>query len=262
MSQLFFTSDEHIDHQRIIELAGRPFVSLDEMKQTIITNHNKKVPNGRGYLTVHVGDWFWHSMTMEEAIDYINQLHGRHAFLFGNHDEFIEKYRHHFATTLDFIVGENKAGGAKVFNCDKMSITVDHFAHRVWQGSHKGHGHVYGHSHNALPGLGRSFDIGVDGNNFTPWAIEEVVAKLRTLKPHHTINNTGEGMTEDVVNEGRGSSNAERPPCKREVAGSSPAPGSTVHHHKVGEYCGFCLMMPTNPGVVQQFKFSRFDQED
>src|SRR5208282_1597701 len=138
MTQLFITSDEHIGHARIIDLANRPFTSLDEMKQTIVTNHNKKVPDSRGVLTVHVGDWLWHNMTLQEAIDYINLLHGRHAFMFGNHDELVERNRYHFRSTLDFVVGENKAGGAKIFNCDKMHVTADHFARRVWQGSHKG----------------------------------------------------------------------------------------------------------------------------
>lgn len=250
MTQLFITSDEHIGHANIIDLANRPFTSLDEMKHTVITNHNKKVPNSRGVLTVHVGDWLWHSLTFEEGMEYISQLNGRHAFMFGNHDEWIEKHRYQLISPnlpygkLDFIVGENKAGGAKIFNCDKMHVTADHFARRVWQGSHKGHGHVYGHSHSALPGLGRSFDIGVDGNNFTPWAIEEIVAKLRTIQPHHTINNTGEGMTEDVVNEGRGSSMGEHRTCNRQVAGSSPVPGSTVH--SPGCVCGFCKMGSTS----------------
>jgi calcineurin-like phosphoesterase family protein len=284
MTQLFITSDEHIGHGRvsaletqgretgIIRLAKRPFKNLDEMKHTLITNHNAKVPNSRGVLTVHVGDLIWSWVSIYEGMDYLRQLNGRHAFLFGNHDEWVEKYRRVLTgpgAFFDYILGENQAGGTKIFTYDKMHVTVDHFAKRVWQGSHKGHGHVYGHSHSALPGLGRSFDIGVDGNNFTPWAIEEIVARLRTLMPHHTINNTGEGMA-DVVNEkhtrsgicqcdecqGRGSSNGRAPTCNRQVAGSSPAPGSTVHYHKVGETCGFCKMVPTSDGVVQQFDFA------
>lgn len=257
MTQLFITSDEHIGHANIINLADRPFTSLDEMKQTIIANHNKKVPDSRGVLTVHVGDWFWHNLTLDEVMDYINQLHGRHAFMFGNHDETVEKYKNYLSTQLDFIWGENKAGGAKIFKFNKFKITADHFARRVWEGSHKGHMHVYGHSHSALPGLGRSMDIGVDGNDFTPWAIEEIVAKLEKVSPHHVINNTGEGMTEDVVNEDRtcpattlgpgacicrGSSMVEQPTCNRQVSGSSPLPGSTVHFHPAGETCGFCKM--------------------
>lgn len=227
MTQLFITSDEHIGHARILELCHRPFANLGEMRETIIRNHNKKVPDSRNVLTVHVGDWLWHTLTLKEGLDYIHDLHGRHAFLYGNHDEWMVRNIEVMRGHLDFIVGENKSGGAKIFHYDNMKITADHFAHRVWEGSHKGHGHVYGHSHSALPGLGRSFDIGVDGNNFTPWAIEEIVAKMKTIPPHHTINNTGEGMTEDVVNEARSM--------------ISPwPPGKTIHFHPVGETCGFC----------------------
>jgi hypothetical protein len=67
-------------------------------------------------------------------------------------------------------------------------------------------------------------------------------------------------MTEDVVNEGRGSSMAEQPICNRQVAGSSPVPGSTVHYHKAGETCGFCKMMPSNDGVVQHFDFAHLPE--
>lgn len=227
MTQLFITSDEHIDHANIINLANRPFASLEEMKETIIERHNKKVPASRGVLTVHVGDWIWKTMTFEDGLAYIRRLHGRHAFMYGNHDEWMEKYGQYIIPALVFVHGENKAGGAKIFKYDGMKITIDHFARRVWDGSHKGYGHVYGHSHSSLPGLGRSFDIGVDGNNFTPWAIEEIVAKMKTIPPHHTINNTGDGTTEDVVNEARSM--------------ISPWPsGKTVHFHPVGETCGFC----------------------
>lgn len=209
MTQMFFTSDEHYGHAPrhdtgvggVLKLCRRPFGSLEEMKETIVERHNKKVPNNRGQLTVHVGDWFWHTLTLDDAMDILNRLHGRHAFQFGNHDELIVKHRHFFSTQLDFIIGENKAGGAKIYKFNKRMLTVDHFARRVWEGSHRGHGHVYGHSHSGLPGLGRSMDIGVDGNNFEPWSIDEVMARLETLPQHHTIDNTGRPDEKDNVRE-------------------------------------------------------------
>lgn len=200
MSHIFVTSDEHVGHERIIELANRPFTSLEEMKETLIERHNKVVPMGRGHITIHVGDWLWHTLTLEEGSDYISRLNGRHAFLYGNHDEFMEQYGRLLG--LDFIRGENKSGGSTIIRFNKHKLTLNHYAQRVWEGSHKGHWHVYGHSHNALPGLGKSFDIGVDGHNFTPWSLEEIEVKMNTLPQHHTINNTGEGMTEDTVREG------------------------------------------------------------
>ena len=239
MSNIFVTSDEHIGHARIFELANRPFKSLEEMKETIIERHNKVVPDKRSSLTIHVGDWLWHTMTLDEGNEYINRLNGRHAFLFGNHDEFMDKWRPSLTFRLEFIKGENKVGGGHIIHHNKHKLTLDHFARRVWEGSHKGHWHCYGHSHNALPGLGKSFDIGVDGHDFYPWSLEEIEAKMETLPQHHSINNTGQGMTEDVVKE---------------------VPGSTVHYHKAGETCGFCKMMPSNDGVVQYFDFNHLSE--
>ena len=188
MSNIFITSDEHYGHQRIIELANRPFKSVDEMTETLIERHNAVVPNSKGFLTIHVGDMFWHTLTIEEATRILGRLHGRHAFLFGNHDELIEKYRN---LDFDWIVGSNKAGGSEIIRYNKHKITLNHYAQRVWDGSHKGHWHLYGHSHGCLPGLGKSFDIGVDAHDFRPWSLEEIEAKMETLAPHHTIDNTG-----------------------------------------------------------------------
>jgi calcineurin-like phosphoesterase family protein len=197
MSGTFITSDEHYGHLRIIELANRPFTSLLEMHETIIDRHNKKVPNNPNYLTIHAGDIFWHSLNPSEAAVILSRLHGSHAFLYGNHDELMEGNQS-LRMMFKWVKGENKAGGAHILNHNKRALTVNHFAQRVWQGSHKGHWHVYGHSHSTLPGLGKSFDIGVDGNDFTPWALEEIEARMETLPQPHTINNTGAGSV-DVV---------------------------------------------------------------
>src|SRR5271166_282890 len=91
MSNIFITSDEHIGHERIIDLANRPFTSLEEMKETIIERHNKTVPDRKSFLTIHVGDWLWDTMTEVEAMIYVARLHGSHAFLYGNHDELMAR---------------------------------------------------------------------------------------------------------------------------------------------------------------------------
>ncbi len=197
MSGVLITSDEHYGHKQIIKLANRPFASLEEMQETIIERHNAKVPNNKNYLTIHVGDIFWRSLAVSEAMTILSRLNGSHAFLYGNHDELVEGSQL-LRYMFKWVKGENKAGGAHILYHNKRALTLNHFAQRVWQGSHKGHWHVYGHSHSALPGFGKSFDIGVDGNDFTPWALEEIEARMEMLPQHHTINNTGAGST-DVV---------------------------------------------------------------
>ncbi len=221
MSIKFITSDEHFGHQRIIELANRPFESVTQMNREIIDRFNSKVPNNKNIITHHAGDLFWHTMTVGEAAEILAKLHGSHGFSYGNHDELIENSRL-LRDMFVYVIGENKAGGAKIIHHNKRSLTIDHFARRVWQSSHKGHWHVYGHSHSALPGQGKSFDIGVDGHDYFPWSLEEIEAKMDTLRQHHCISNTGS----DIVNECRCSSTVEQPICNRQVAGSSPVGGS------------------------------------
>lgn len=206
MSRIYITSDEHYGHAAnngyggILKLAKRPFADITEMREILILRHNTVVSDSKGNLTIHVGDMFWASMDVEEALYILSRLNGRHAFMYGNHDELIEKHAE-LRSKFDWVVGKNKAGGAEVIRWNKHKITLNHFAQRVWEGSHKGHWHLYGHSHSALPGLGKSFDIGVDGNNFYPWSLEQIEKRMETLQQHHTIDNTGRGMGEDVVKE-------------------------------------------------------------
>jgi calcineurin-like phosphoesterase family protein len=189
---VFVTSDEHYGHGGndgkggILKLAKRPFSHIKEHNEFLIEQHNKTVPNKPNQLTIHAGDLFWRTMPLKEAVSIFYRLNGQHAFLFGNHDELIEQ--HKFLRGLFvFVKGQNKAGGSYFLRHNDHDLTVSHFARRVWQGSYRGHWHVYGHSHSSLPGIGKSFDIGVDGHNFAPWHIDEIAAKMETLQQHHSV---------------------------------------------------------------------------
>lgn len=187
---IFVTSDEHYGHERILSLANRPFKSVEEMNETIIARHNQKVSHNSSHTTVHVGDMFWQTMSPEEAIKIVKRLNGNHVFIYGNHDELMEKSVA-LRSEFGWVVGKNKASGSEIIKWNKHKITLNHYAQRVWDGSHKGHWHVYGHSHGALEGVGKSFDIGVDSHDFTPWSLEEIEAEMEKRPQHHTIDNTG-----------------------------------------------------------------------
>lgn len=177
MSEIFITADEHYGHENIIKYCKRPFANVSEMRDHLISQHNAKVPDNRNMLTIHVGDMFWHTVPLKEALDILYALNGRHAFIYGNHDELIEQQLY-LRQQFDWVRGENKASGTYIVKFDKMEIFVCHYAMRVWNGSHKGSCSVYGHSHNELPVVGKSFDIGVDGHS--PWSLEEIVAVMKT----------------------------------------------------------------------------------
>ena len=173
----FWTADEHYGHKKIIEFCKRPFANIDEMREALIAAHNAKVKPGD--LTYHVGDMFWRTLPIREAVDIMSRLNGQHAFIWGNHDELLEDYvglRERFVKYGDILHLDKTATMPKVVLC--------HYAMRVWRGSHNGTFHLYGHSHAALPEANTlSFDCGVDGtSDFAPWSEAEIVAKMKAKK--------------------------------------------------------------------------------
>lgn len=192
MSDTFITADEHYGHKNIIEYCNRPFTSAEEMKEEMIARHNKKVPNNPNIVTIHVGDMFWRTLSVEEALEILDRLHGRHAFIFGNHDELIQESPA-LREKFNWVKGENKASGTHILRHNKTEMTLCHYAMRVWNRSHKGSWMLYGHSHNELPVVGKSFDIGVDGHKFEPWSLEEIAAEMETRPLGHIITNVWPG---------------------------------------------------------------------
>jgi len=173
----FFTSDEHYGHHNIIEFCKRPFRDIFEMREALIAAHNAKV--GRGDITYHLGDIFWKTMSVDEAIYIMGRLNGQHKLVMGNHEELIEaspELRAKFLEVADVIYLE------KTVNLPKMYM--HHYACRVWRNSHKGSYHLYGHSHAALPeAMTLSFDCGVDTRpDYAPYSEAEVDTKMKAKK--------------------------------------------------------------------------------
>lgn len=171
MSELFFTSDEHLGHRNIIEFCKRPFSSVEEMTEILRERHNKKVP--RGARVIHLGDMFWRNFGIEAARKYIDSLNGEHYYITGNHEELMDS---NVDLRSRFRVVEQMYE-VKYHTLPK--IILCHYPLRSWNGSHRGSWHLYGHEHGQLrENDSLSFDVGVDCWNFEPVSIEEVAAKM------------------------------------------------------------------------------------
>lgn len=187
MSDIFITSDEHYGHANIIKFCKRPFANVIEMREELIRRHNAKVPNNPNILTIHLGDMFWRTVPAAEALIIIGRMNGGHAFIFGNHDELIEQHPLTFLGAFRWRVGRNKESGTKIIRWNGHEITLCHYAMTVWNSSHNGSWHLFGHSHGELQTPGKSFDIGVDSHDFEPWSMEEIEAEMMKRPQGHVI---------------------------------------------------------------------------
>lgn len=174
MKNIFFTSDHHFGHKNIIKFSNRPFESVEEMDETMIERWNEKIkPNDEVY---HIGDVALCSPNKLKKI--LARLNGKIYLIKGNHEKSALECKDHFEWIKDYY--ELKVEDAD-FHEGRQMIALLHYGMRVWNASHWGTFHLYGHSHGTLPDdpKSRSFDVGVDCHDFYPLSYEEVKAIMK-----------------------------------------------------------------------------------
>ena len=169
MNNIWFTSDHHFGHKNIISYSKRPFASVEQMDETMISRWNEKVaPQDEVY---HLGDVGLCSPAKLQQI--LERLNGKIYLITGNHETSALVCSDKFEWVKDYhelLVPDSEAHG------NQRLIVLLHYAMRVWNVSHHGSWHLYGHSHGSLPDdkTSLSFDVGVDSHNFYPISYEEV----------------------------------------------------------------------------------------
>ena len=171
---LFFTSDTHFFHGRIIELCNRPFHSVEEMNEALITNWNRVVP--RDGVVFHLGDFAFGGPDEWNSI--LDRLNGKIHLILGNHDmrmartEVMDRFSE---VTLQ-----------KIISVDGRKILLDHYPFLCYSGENRGEWQLFGHVHSGehndngadIPRLRLLFrtqyDVGVDNNRFTPLSYGEL----------------------------------------------------------------------------------------
>lgn len=189
---IWFSSDFHFGHSNIAgpttsnwDSGYRDFSSVDEMNKTLTQTINKYVKEED--VLYFLGDFAFGGHTNIPAYRYSLVCQTIHFFR-GNHDNHIDKYKDLFTSISD--VGWCKERKDR-------PIFLSHYSHRVWEGSHKGFIHLYGHSHASIPDHGKSMDVGVDSiykrfGEYRPISIEEVIRIMdkRSIEfcDHHGVN--------------------------------------------------------------------------
>jgi calcineurin-like phosphoesterase family protein len=158
---IFFTSDTHFYHAKMVEHRG--FQSIDDMHEAMVYSWNEVVtPEDTIY---HLGDVSFAGFSNTQKI--FSRLNGFVRVVPGNHDSvnMLHKLstRHAPVEVLLPIhklkVGTPLADGTT----DVQRIILCHFPLRVWDQAHYGAWHLHGHSHGHLEPVGRMLDVGVDG---------------------------------------------------------------------------------------------------
>lgn len=165
--QYFFSSDEHLGHDNIRKYCHRPFQTVQEMDDTLIANHNSVVRSED--VVIHVGDFTL--APKEIAKRYIARLTGKHVFIRGSHDRWME----------------NDHTYLREFKINGQIVVACHYAMRVWPKSHYNSIQIYGHSHSRLKPEGKQWDVGVDNNHFFPVSFDQLMEIMKGLPDNFNL---------------------------------------------------------------------------
>ncbi|WP_299896721.1 metallophosphoesterase [uncultured Aquimarina sp.] len=182
-SKIFFTSDHHFGHSNIIKHSNRPFQDASEMNEVLIQKWNEKVSkNDQVY---HLGDvGLTNPKKLQKILD---RLNGRIYLIKGNHEKSALACKDRFEWIKDYHelkIQDND------FQKNKQMIVLFHYALRVWNSSHWGSYHLYGHSHGNLKddSSSLSIDVGVDCHNFYPVSYDEIKIIMKIKKTNTSFD--------------------------------------------------------------------------
>lgn len=81
--KIWFTSDQHFGHEKVIEFCKRPDQTVGEMNTFLIQRYNSRV--GHEDLVYHLGDVCF--LKPQLGIPLIKRLNGKRILIKGNHDK-------------------------------------------------------------------------------------------------------------------------------------------------------------------------------
>jgi calcineurin-like phosphoesterase family protein len=166
---IWLTADNHFCHRNILVHCSRAFTSVEEMDETMVRRWNEVV--GQDDEVWHLGDF---SLGRSEVVaKFLARLNGRVHLIWGNHDSEQVRRMPQWASSQPY--AEIKV--------DNTYLVLFHYAMRTWNRIGRGAIHLYGHSHNKLPGDSQSLDVGVDAWDFRPVSLAQIKRRLAKSVP-------------------------------------------------------------------------------
>lgn len=157
--KIWFTADLHLNHANIMHYCNRPFKNVEEMDNTITKNFVELLR--KGDMLYILGDLSFKKSYAEEFLRTIRKIGVEIHFIIGNHDKdggTIKTIKQYCKSVQEI----------KEIKIDGTRITLCHYPMRSWNGSFHGAWHLYGHVHGRWKLKEKTYDVGVDCNNFKP----------------------------------------------------------------------------------------------
>lgn len=188
---IWFTSDLHFHHSKVINFCNRPYKSVDEMNEALIHNWNKKV--SKKDIVYVLGDFAFCGKDKMQAI--LSRLNGTKILITGNHD----KPAHYMLEAGFDKVFENH----KIYLNDageRIPIYLSHFPYKLpWyiklkckllrkrvdyryeykRMQNDGTWLLHGHTHSKDKVRKNMIHVGVDAWNYEPISHKEIVRLIK-----------------------------------------------------------------------------------
>jgi len=180
-ARIWVTADHHFGHDNIRKYANRPFDSVEEMDNELVSRWNEVV---HGYDVVfHLGDFTLSNR--EAAVDYFRQLNGLIIIphIDWHHDgRWLEerddcvykintKSRAVKFTDPEFVIKISD----RLIGRFPLSFHCSHYPLAEWDRKHYGYPHLHGHSHGAHEDGVNCIDVGVDCSDFYPVNLQRLI---------------------------------------------------------------------------------------
>lgn len=171
---IWLTADLHLFHTNIIKFCNRPFSSVEEMNNTLVTKWNCVV--GEYEIVYVLGDFSLGTLT--ETSEVFSKLNGNIVIITGDHDYWIKDLERKYPKSKNGNEVTIMKNQLYEFGYLSNYVTLCHYPMRSWRRKFHGSYHFYGHVHGKLPQFERSMDVGVDTNNFYPISVGGAIAQI------------------------------------------------------------------------------------
>lgn len=179
---IFFTSDTHFWHARVIEFCARPWPDVQSMNEGLIKNWNETV--GPDDTVFVLGDFVFGGVG--KITDIMGRLNGTKRLVIGNHDGRCKPDKW-------VKLGFETAQHSDLVVVDDRALLCSHFPWREYQHDERTFKQqleynptawlLHGHVHCEWKRKGNMINVGVDQWNYRPVSLDEIVELVDAVPP-------------------------------------------------------------------------------